>query len=569
MTSADLSKLAVQFAALVARTAADPRAPELRAELRKLGKKKRADDLVLSPGDHGALLLQGSALDAADSEEATAACALLAARLSVYGVEELTITPRAADADLHELIRLVAADPPGEDPVGHFAARASAVDARSIPRRLVKRASVPVEAPAEPPSAKPPTAQRDRSSKPTPRGTPSVAAPVVGTPPGAAPTDHPVESSSAPEPEPVSAENQRADRLTEALEVPETEDAELASLFARLQAAESPDQLTEPLDALAARIDLTFRQGKYLEVVQGMAGLVAIEHIQVEQDPSDDRRRAYARTFRALAKPLLLRQVAVMRHRKADDPTVARQAQAVLYRFGTDGAEALIDEYVSVPTAEARAICLDALRKIRRTHDALFALVRDTRDLVVRQAAGLLGELGDPRGEQMLIELIRHPDARARRAAVAALTRFETPGALDAIGIALDDESPIVRARAVAALERRGGPRAVPLLAPVLNREADLEVLYAAIAALGTIGGADAVAALIPCAQGESAHPRRRDAKFRIAACTALVAIRTPQSMAAVQALRDDRDREVRDAAVRLVAQASRRTTAMRAVATP
>jgi HEAT repeat protein len=303
--------------------------------------------------------------------------------------------------------------------------------------------------------------------------------------------------------------------------------------------------------------------------VEAMAGLVAIEHAQLQKDASDERRRAFARIVRALAKPLLLRQLAVMRHRHATDADIARRAQAVLYRFGTDGAEALFDEYVSVPTAEARAVCLEALRAIRRTHDALFALVRDTRDLVVRQAAGLLGELGDPRGEQMLIELIRHPDARTRRAAVAALTRFSTPSAVDALGFALDDESPIVRARAVAALRSRGGPRAVALLAPLLDREEDREVLYATVAALGAIGGGEAVAALIPGARGETSHSRKRSATYRIAACTALVAIRSPQSMAAVQALREDRDRDVRDAAVRLVAQASRRTTAGRAVVTP
>jgi hypothetical protein len=73
---------------------------------------------------------------------------------------------------------------------------------------------------------------------------------------------------------------------------------------------------------------------------------------------------------------------------------------------------------------------------------------------------------------------------------------------------------------------------------------------------------------LIPCAQGDSAHARKRSATYRIAACTALVAIRSPQGMACVQGLREDRDREVRDAAVRLVAQAARRTVAVRAIAT-
>ena len=262
----------------------------------------------------------------------------------------------------------------------------------------------------------------------------------------------------------------------------------------------------------------------------------------------------------------MLRQFAVLRHRRAADPVAVCRTQAILYRYGTDGADALIDEYVTVATPEARAACLDGLRALRRTLDSLFALVRDTRDLVVRQAAGLLGELADPRGEEMLVELLRHPDARARRAAVAALARFETPTALEATGHVHGDESPVVRARAVAALADRGGVRALALLAQLLDSEPDKEVLYAAMAATGAIGGPEAVAVLIRCAEGESTHSRRRTAAYRIAACTALVAIRSPQAMACVQVLRKDRDREVRDAAVRLVAQAARRTVGMRAV---
>jgi len=547
MTSdADIS-LALRFAVLVARAAADPAAAaELRAELKNYGKKKRAADLVLAPAADGSLLLGGAEVVGGDETE-TSACKLLAGRLAAYGVEEITLTTRAADADLYDLTRLLAAEPVGDDPAAAFAGRAAGVDARSIPRRLRARVAAPVpEVIAEVPVA--------------PRRTPT---PIASS--SAIPASAPV----APE-QPVvpveTADDQRSDRLTEALEIPQTADESLAALFAKVQAAETPDSLTVPLDDLALWTDLAFRTGRHDALVEAMTGLLAIEHQQLEKDPSDDRRRAFARIIRQLAKPLMLRQLAVLRHRRASDPLMTRRTQAILYRYGTDGADALIDEYVTVATPEARAACLEGLRALRRTHDALFALVRDTRDLVVRQAAGLLGVLGDPRGEQMLVELLRHPDARARRAAVAALARFATPTALEATGLALGDESPVVRSRAVAALVERGGARSVALLSPLLDNEPDREVLYSAVAALGTIGGPEAVAALIRCAQGESAHSRKRSASYRVAACTALVAIRSPQAMACVQVLREDRDREVRDAAVRLVAQAARRTVGMRAV---
>lgn len=550
MTSTADSSLARRFATLVARAAADPGgAAELRTELRSYGKKKRTADIVLAPGENGALLVDGAAVETADEEEA-AACKLVGSRLAAYGVEEITLTTRAADADLHDLVRLLAAEPTGDDPAAQFAGRAAGVDARSIPRRLRPRAS----APAAEIVAEAPVVPARRAATPTPGGTPAVIPPSAPIEPEAPVV--PVES----------ADDQRSDRLTEALELPPTTDASLAALFTRVQAAATPEDLTAPLDELAAWTDLSFRTGRHDALIDAMSGLLSIEQQQLEKDPSDDRRRAFARIIRQLAKPLMLRQLAVLRHRRANEPEVVRRTQAILYRYGTDGADALIDEYVTVATPESRAACLEGLRALRRTHDALFALVRDTRDLVVRQAAGLLGELGDPRGEQMLVEMLRHPDARTRRAAVAALARFTTPTALEATALALGDESPVVRARAVAALTDRGGTRAVALLAPLLDTEPDREVLYATVAALGTIGGPDAVAVLIRCAQGESAHTRKRSASYRIAACTALVTIRTPQAMACVQVLREDRDREVRDAAVRLVAQAARRTVSVRAV---
>ena len=95
----------------------------------------------------------------------------------------------------------------------------------------------------------------------------------------------------------------------------------------------------------------------------------------------------------------------------------------------------------------------------------------------------------------------------------------------------------------------------------LIDRETDREVLYAAVGAVGGIGTPEAVQALIPIAEGAGENPLSKSTGMRIQACSALAIIRTPTAMAAVQSLRKDRDREVREAAVRLVAQAQRRTT--------
>ncbi len=533
------SSLALRFARLVQLVAdgAEP-ASRQRDAVRALAKAVGGASVGIAPDGTGTILADGAAV-AGESPEDTVALALLAGRMNAYGVEELTLTPKAAQADLNDLARLLAALPAGDDPAAFFAARASTVDVRGIPRRL--RARVVAAA-----------------SEPAPEPEPAAAAPVAPQPELAEPVVV----------APGSAADTRSERLAEAIDLPATDDAELAALFKRLQDATDASTLGPLLEALGSRADLAFRTGQQIILADAVGGLIAIEHVQLEVDASEARRSAFSQALRRLATPLILRQFAVMRHRLASDAPLAQRLQAILFRFGTDGAEAMIDEYVSVATEEERRTCLDALRGLGRTHDALFALVRDTRDLVVRQAAGILGALREDTGEQILVELLRHPDARSRRAAVAALAQFSTPTSTDALGLALQDESPMVRMRAVAALTERG-PSAAALLAPLLENEGDREVLYSTVAGLGVIGTPEAVQLLVRVAQGDTEHSRKRSAGHRIRACEALVAVRSPQAMACVQSLREDRDREVRDAAVRLVAQASRRSTTMRAAVAP
>jgi HEAT repeat protein len=544
-TASKNPELARDFAAFVALLAERPSdAMEHRAAVAGVVTRAAFGPTCLTTGADGGLLADGAPL----------AAPLLAARFAAYGIEELTITPKVVAADLMDLARLLAAEPVGEDPAARFAGRAAAIDRRTLPRRLRPRAAAPVEEPkpATPPRATPkstPKSTPRSTPKSTPRATPTTPQPAVSLSPDAPPTLEPEVPRDAPE------------RLVQALAIPDPHDPQLAAAVRALRDAPDIAALRTALEQVALVTDLAFRTGRHDDLIQGLAALVAVEHEALERDSADERRQAFNHAVRRLARPVLLRQVAVLRHERAADPVVSEQLQQVLYRFGTDGAEALVDEYVSAATPEARATCLNALRGLRRTHDALLALARDTRDLVVRQAAAILGELRDARGEAILLELLRHPDARARRAAVAALGNFESASALEAIGLSLGDESPIVRLRAVASLTGRREPRVLELLRPLIDQEPDREVLYTAIGAVGKVGTPEAVQLLIRVAQGEGAHPLRRSAGMRLQACTALVAIRTPTTMAAVQGLREDRDREVREAAVRLVAQAQRRTT--------
>jgi HEAT repeat protein len=519
--------LAVRFAHLVSQVVSAPGAMmEYRSELRSFQRALKRHTVVLTSTEVE-LLANGEPCSPSEPEM-SAACVLLASRMSVYGVEMLTLLERSAEADLNDLARLLATVPSQSDPAAFFAARASAIDARGIPRTLRARVTEP-------------------------------AIPLV--PP-------PVVPATVAEPEPPVEESEpRADRLTEALEIPVAQEPALATLLKQLEAAEDLTAQRPLLANLAEYADLAFRSGQHVAMLDAIAGLVAIEFMQLERDPSDARRAEFAQPLRRLASPLILRQLAVMRHGRADDPTLVKRLQAVLFRFGTDGVEALLDEYLNATTATARVALLDALRALRRTFDVLYEWVRDPDDTVVREAVSVLGDLGGEPAERLIAETLNHADPRVRRAAVAAIADARNALSLDLLGNALGDESPLVRARAVAALGGRGAA-ALGRLLPLLNTESDTEVLYAAMHAIGSIGTPEGVQSLIACAQGESANPLKRNAVFRLPACAALVIVRTPQAMAAVGMLREDRDRAVRDGAQRLVAQAVRRPTtgAMRVV---
>lgn len=562
-------ELVARFAALVARAVEQPAdAAELRAAAKGVAEAAKAGAVTFALVD-GALLADGAPVDAP----------LLAARLATYGIEEIGITPRASQADLFDLAKLLASPPGDGDPVARFSSRAAVIDTRTIPRKLRARREPQAEPVPLMPAAPPP-----RQSKATPArgiangtasgtagGTPSGTRPVTPpvTPAVPAPGDGPapivpVISSMRVAPPPPPEPRDVPVRLSAPLAIPETAHPTLATAITLLRHADDAKRLANALEQIVAFSDLAFRQGRHDDLIEGIAALIAIEFIQLERDSSDAQRQAFNHAIRRLARPVLLRQLATLRQARAADARAAERLQAALFRFGIDAAEAMIDECASAADAATFATCLESLRGLPRAQEALRAQLTHQNELIVRQAIAILGALRDGPSEAALDGLLDRADARVRRDAVAALARFDTENSFASLALALGDESPVVRLRALTALSARKEPRTLPILEPMLRTESDREVLFALVAALGAIGAggsSDAVQTLIQIAQGQGANPQRDSAALRIQACIALVAIRTPQAMAAVQVLRDDRDREVRAASMRLVAHARRRPT--------
>lgn len=93
------------------------------------------------------------------------------------------------------------------------------------------------------------------------------------------------------------------------------------------------------------------------------------------------------------------------------------------------------------------------------------------------------------------------PEVIERFAALGALGNFTSPSSLEAIASVLGDEAPGVRLRAVSALGARRDARVVAMLAPLVDREPNSEVLFLAVGAVGSVATPEAVHLLIRVAQ--------------------------------------------------------------------
>jgi HEAT repeat protein len=114
------------------------------------------------------------------------------------------------------------------------------------------------------------------------------------------------------------------------------------------------------------------------------------------------------------------------------------------------------------------ASSLVAVARRRPASDAVrrraVELLREPSGMTVALAARVLAAIGDARGFEKLRELTAHPDRRVREESVLALGDLVDADAREAVTRRVKDDSVAVRAAAVYALARIGGPPVVPAL---------------------------------------------------------------------------------------------------------
>jgi len=322
------------------------------------------------------------------------------------------------------------------------------------------------------------------------------------------------------------------------------EDAQsrVPKLLTKLTEQLNPAAAQHVLDELAFLAEQATREGRTTDVAAIFSALLDREGGITDPDV----RRVFLVTVRRLTKPTILRPVAVL---LLTHPATARRTERILQRVGQDGVDAVVDQYTSSREIGHRRIYRDVLSRLPLAREALVQMLADPRWFIVRQAAEFLGEMGAEESERPLAELLRHDDERVRRAVTRALSRIESAFTLDAVARSMSDSSPTVRLEAVAGLATRKGGRAGSMLAKAIDSEHEQEVQYAILAALGRVATPEAVQKLSRAAEAASGlFASRKNVGLRIAAIFALGDARTPGALTTLQALANDKDKDVKEA---------------------
>jgi HEAT repeat protein len=288
---------------------------------------------------------------------------------------------------------------------------------------------------------------------------------------------------------------------------------------------------------------------------------------------------ARARDFKTLAEAVAV----LARWQRSDDPPASEAAARALAGCVDDGTlSGMVDTITSGGAVEVRRTALEALGALgERAVPALFeaylaaadeaardgfaeaialagpaavaylaARAGSERTDSVRAAATLLGALQCAEAVAPLTLLVRHADAEVRRSAVSALASLGGAEASRLVVAALRDGEAGVRCEAAAGVGRLGDRGLAGVVVARLKDESDDEVGGALIDTLGVLGEARAVPQLVDIARGASGMFQRRAIVMRVAAIRALALIGTPEALAAVAPYKDDRNADVRNAAL-------------------
>ncbi|MBI3791411.1 MAG: HEAT repeat domain-containing protein [Gemmatimonadetes bacterium] len=249
-------------------------------------------------------------------------------------------------------------------------------------------------------------------------------------------------------------------------------------LFVRIMQGPRRDELPELLEQLFLRLGDAVKDGEKDVVLE------VFEFIADRMDKAnDDRvRDLWVQLERRITRPLILEPLLTG---VLGGPDLQRRTIDIARRLGAPAIEQLLEMLTGTDVRRERSAIFNALLNVRIEPEFLRHLMHDGRWYVVRNAVDLAGKGVRRELEPDLIEMTRHEDERVRLAALHGLARMGTPNALACIRRHLQDPSPVVRAKAAAALGSLRRTIAMPLVTALLAEERSTQVITALKVAQG------------------------------------------------------------------------------------
>jgi HEAT repeat protein len=123
---------------------------------------------------------------------------------------------------------------------------------------------------------------------------------------------------------------------------------------------------------------------------------------------------------------------------------------------------------------DVKAAAADAIGALKLTEafEELKAVYEQSNDWLLQMSIiSCLGELGDPRGYELLLRALESPEALIQLAAITSLGELGNPDAIPVLAQYLNHEDWQMRQRVVQAFSHLGGPTVIPYL-QTLSRDA-------------------------------------------------------------------------------------------------
>jgi len=189
---------------------------------------------------------------------------------------------------------------------------------------------------------------------------------------------------------------------------------------------------------------------------------------------------------------------------------IRRDAASALGDTGDARAIDPLVESLGDPNKDVRNAAVEAIGKLGgdpRAVELLLDFLKDKRSIIREEAASALGKVGHKNAVDPLIQALKDESWLVRQNAATSLGMIPDARAVEPLIQVLKDEDKDIRQIAVSALGNIGDARATEALIQTLKDE-DKDIRQTAASALGNTGDAKAVEALIQTLKDESARVR-------------------------------------------------------------